>query len=147
MNQQPQGFTLIELIMVIVILAILSAFAVPKFSDFDSQAKRAAQDGIIASLESSARIAYAACLADASCNHRAASSTVVVDGSTITLAFGYPAATNTGITQMVDLDTSISSIHTTGPNITTLTLSSGCDITYSEPVSTLTPPSFGGSCN
>ena len=46
-----KGFTLIELIMVIVILGILSAVVVPKFFDFTSKAHDANKDAVIGSIK------------------------------------------------------------------------------------------------
>lgn len=63
MKQVQRGFTLIELVMVIVILGVLSAVAIPKFVDLGSEAKQAAVDGIAGAASSASAINYAACSA------------------------------------------------------------------------------------
>lgn len=56
---KQKGFTLIELVVVIVILGILAATALPKFVDLQGDARQAAVEGVAGALASAAAINYA----------------------------------------------------------------------------------------
>jgi MSHA pilin protein MshA len=61
MKFRPQGFTMIELIVVIVILGVLAATALPKFIDMNSDAKAAALKGVVGASASAMTINYSGC--------------------------------------------------------------------------------------
>ena len=93
-NKQA-GFTLIELIMVIVILGVLSAFALPRFADLGGNAREASINGLGGSVKAAANIAHAQSLA----NGAAQNDNVTLEGQAITMINFYPTADAAGITE------------------------------------------------
>lgn len=88
--KRNHGFTLIELIIVIVLLGLLSAAALPKFSDLESKARSASESGVIGALRSAMAISHADWLA----NNKPSS--ITLEGTSITMSTqGYPEYTAT----------------------------------------------------
>ncbi|WP_276307877.1 prepilin-type N-terminal cleavage/methylation domain-containing protein [Alteromonas flava] len=100
MRVYKQGFTLIELIIVIVILGVLAATAAPRFLNFSSDARIAA----IESLEGSMKTASDLVNMKARIENKldcATDPTVDMGGETITLRCGYPCPHPNGIAKAV----------------------------------------------
>jgi len=57
-RQSNKAFTLVELVMVIVIIGLLAAVVMPKFSDLKSDAQNAAESGTVAAVRSGIKLAY-----------------------------------------------------------------------------------------
>jgi MSHA pilin protein MshA len=81
-----RGFTLIELVVVIVILGILAAFAVPRFMGLETQARNSSVRALEGSLRSASAMAHGLWLASGS------PATITIDGTNIAMTNGYPTA-------------------------------------------------------
>lgn len=85
------GFTLIELVVVIALLGILAAFAIPRFVGLEREARSAATLGLSGSVRSAATLAHSLWLAQGI-------NPVVVEGNSINLTEGYPDAADISLT-------------------------------------------------
>jgi MSHA pilin protein MshA len=85
-GSKQNGFTLIELVVVIVILGILSAFAVPKFMGMEVQARISSVRALEGTLRSASAMAHGLSLASGN------PATLTIDGQTVTMTNGYPNA-------------------------------------------------------
>ena len=101
--KKQSGFTLIELVIVIIILGILAVTAAPKFLNLQENAKQSAAQGVQAAVRSSAQLVYSKSALE---GEERVSSAVVTgsDGTSIDTAYGYPKASDAGIRNAVTID-------------------------------------------
>ncbi|EGM68509.1 prepilin-type N-terminal cleavage/methylation domain-containing protein [Shewanella sp. HN-41] len=100
MKTKQNGFSLIELVIVIVILGLLAATAIPRFLNVTDDAQDASVDGVAGGLSTAVSFVRSQWEVDGRQN-----STVILDGTSVSLdpRFGYPTgASVTDVTTMTD---------------------------------------------
>jgi len=114
MKKQKRGFTLIELIVVILILGILAAIAAPKFIDITSQARAASLNGLRAAVSSAATLANALQVAA----NLASNASVTVESVQVTMANRYPTGDAAGILAAIRTDAGVYTSTVASPVVT-----------------------------
>lgn len=115
--KQQKGFTLIELIIVIVILGILAVTAAPRFFDFSGKARASTVSGLASALQGAANLEYA---------------NLAINGGTLK----YPDATLAGIANAAQLNADEWTITTGTDTITFAAIGANvpanCEVTYAS---------------
>lgn len=133
-TRKQGGFTLIELVVVIALLGILAAFAIPRFASLEREARSATTQGLSGSVRSAAAMAHGLYLATGV-------TPVSMEGNPIAIVNGYPDAETIAATLADSTGFSVSDDGTTATFVKTGAPGT-CEVTYTE-AAVNNPPAVG----
>lgn len=154
MRQKSTGFTLIELIVVIAIIGILAAVALPRFINAQADARVAKAQALYGAIRSASALAHARCVLDLSGTTSAptctsTAGTVNMEGLAVAAVNQYPArhnGTNTDIVAAAGINAANDNVtlSAAGTNPTTITVvgattAANCRISYTEATAAVPP--------
>lgn len=131
--KRQQGFTIIELIVVIVVLGILAATAIPRFANIGTEARIASMQGVAGSMNSAKEVIRAKWYAAGSTS---LSTVTTVDGTSVAVTAGaaansgYPTAA--GMVNALNVSGNISCAAAAPTTTCTPSGFASCTVTYDE---------------
>jgi MSHA pilin protein MshA len=144
MKKKQAGFTLIELIVVITILGLLSAVALPRFAALQTEARIAKMNGALASLKAGAALAHSVQLTQ----QLAPAASVTMEGAVVPMANSYPTTALTSIPIAAGLSTPDFVLTVTSATVFTVSADANhaaCAVTYTVPVAAGFPPTYSNA--
>jgi MSHA pilin protein MshA len=131
MNSKQQGFTLIELVVVIVILGILAAVAIPRYVGYTAEARTAAINGLAGALRSSVALVQGRYIA----LNNGVTPVALLDGTTVAVSVGVgggvPTTAANGIGAAVNVGTPATFVYDPGTGVWNFpTAIANCNVTY-----------------
>lgn len=141
--KKQAGFTLIELVIVIIILGILAVTAAPKFLNLQDDARYATAQGMKAALQSSSQMIYSkAAIVGLENSASGASVSVAVGTDTIKTNFGYPVTDEVAKTVSLDGWSEDTAKTKKGTFVSNSDKDGKCSVTYENTLTAAGQPSI-----
>jgi len=148
---KAKGFTLIELVVVIVLLGVLAAIAAPKFINLSAEARTSTLQAVKASMQGAAGLIYSKSLVKG--NQKEINSTVTINDGPLNIKYGYPRANINEWKRLIDIDENFDYkiFGTSSLNVLVIyrkdspvptNAGSPCMVYYLEPTVPNTPPRY-----